>query len=386
MKWIREALSGALGFMGGGFLKQRVAYYDNLKGILIVLVVVGHLLEPVAVSANMTTMQFVDFIYLFHMPLFIFVSGLFCKSICKKGIFRADVALFYMTVCFLLYSGLQLERVLLGTFKSYDLFTLSNGSIPWYLMALAAYVVAVPLFSRIKPTVALAGAFFLAIASGFSDAGDFLTASRILVYLPFFLLGFYMRHEWILQSLERFENSTFLWSKLTALRVVAVVGLGILLIGFFMLDEEMLVFCKKLFTGRNSYESISSSSGLDVSVVVCCIARASYYVVVCLASACVMVLTPRRKLFLLTGTGAHSLQTYILHPFVYYALNKYGFSSGLYNALPDSVAFAVLIAIGGCLALLLGAPSFPQRVLDRLKASMKMALVRLPERHCERVL
>lgn len=84
MKWIREALSGALGFMGGGFLKQRVAYYDNLKGILIVLVVVGHLLEPVAVSANMTTMQFVDFIYLFHMPLFIFVSGLFCKSICKK--------------------------------------------------------------------------------------------------------------------------------------------------------------------------------------------------------------------------------------------------------------------------------------------------------------
>ena len=50
-------------------MKERDAYFDNLKFILILLVVVGHLIEPFNGEAAMGAIY--QFIYSFHMPLFI---------------------------------------------------------------------------------------------------------------------------------------------------------------------------------------------------------------------------------------------------------------------------------------------------------------------------
>jgi fucose 4-O-acetylase-like acetyltransferase len=50
---------------------SRVPYIDIAKGIAIILVVVGH---------STTSKVFVNFIYLFHMPLFIFLSGYLFKD------------------------------------------------------------------------------------------------------------------------------------------------------------------------------------------------------------------------------------------------------------------------------------------------------------------
>lgn len=56
----------------------RIALFDNIKGLLIVLVVVGHVAHPVH-NDNPAISCLFDVIYLFHMPLFVFVSGLFAK-------------------------------------------------------------------------------------------------------------------------------------------------------------------------------------------------------------------------------------------------------------------------------------------------------------------
>ena len=59
--------------------KERSAYWDNIKGILILLVVFAHILyylRDMSAGIAMT----VDLIYLFHMPAFVFVSGYFGKS------------------------------------------------------------------------------------------------------------------------------------------------------------------------------------------------------------------------------------------------------------------------------------------------------------------
>lgn len=52
---------------------QRVHYIDTLKGVLIILVVLGHC--GTALSTNMLSS-----IYAFHMPLFILISGYLSKK------------------------------------------------------------------------------------------------------------------------------------------------------------------------------------------------------------------------------------------------------------------------------------------------------------------
>ena len=57
---------------------KRIALWDNLKLFLIFLVVLGHLSFDYFDSSQMfRTISMV--IYTFHMPAFVFISGLFCK-------------------------------------------------------------------------------------------------------------------------------------------------------------------------------------------------------------------------------------------------------------------------------------------------------------------
>lgn len=53
----------------GQNIKSRDIAVDVAKGIGILLVILGHLKNPL-----------MDFIYAFHMPLFFFVSGMFVKK------------------------------------------------------------------------------------------------------------------------------------------------------------------------------------------------------------------------------------------------------------------------------------------------------------------
>ncbi|MEI6580533.1 MAG: acyltransferase family protein, partial [Eubacteriales bacterium] len=62
-------------------LSTRSAYWDNVKGILIFLVVLGHYLIAYYNSEKLNLAGvIVAVIYTFHMPAFIFVSGFFSRS------------------------------------------------------------------------------------------------------------------------------------------------------------------------------------------------------------------------------------------------------------------------------------------------------------------
>ena len=54
---------------------KREAYWDNVKGILILLVVLTHFMSREGFLNDLYSA-----VYLFHMPLFVFVSGLFHKN------------------------------------------------------------------------------------------------------------------------------------------------------------------------------------------------------------------------------------------------------------------------------------------------------------------
>ena len=69
-------------------MKQRLAYFDNLKGFAILLVVLGHCIQLCDTSEHYQLLF--DLIYAFHMPLFMAVSGYF-------GFRRSETSLFSRT-------------------------------------------------------------------------------------------------------------------------------------------------------------------------------------------------------------------------------------------------------------------------------------------------
>jgi acyltransferase len=84
---------------------NRFNWVDNVKGLAIILVVLGHIASP-----------FSAFIYSFHMPLFFIVSGFFLNPTneLKSEIFRSFKRLFkpffiYLTLGFIIES---LKRLL----------------------------------------------------------------------------------------------------------------------------------------------------------------------------------------------------------------------------------------------------------------------------------
>lgn len=69
--------------MKGNFImqtaKQRSVYWDNIKGLLMLLTVFAHILYQLQ-SNSPAINSIVDYIYMFHMPAFVFVCGYFGKS------------------------------------------------------------------------------------------------------------------------------------------------------------------------------------------------------------------------------------------------------------------------------------------------------------------
>ena len=66
-------------------MEKRDAYFDNAKLFLMILVVFGHFLQPF-VNDHPLYDDLYYFIFTFHMPAFILISGYFAKSGPKVGV------------------------------------------------------------------------------------------------------------------------------------------------------------------------------------------------------------------------------------------------------------------------------------------------------------
>ena len=103
--------------------KQRIYKYDNVKALLILLVVVGHMTTDYVSDSHLVRWTTL-WIYAFHMPCFIFISGLVHKhyiteeraSLGIKGETRLrwDKALGFFLCGYALKVFLQFTRTLMG--------------------------------------------------------------------------------------------------------------------------------------------------------------------------------------------------------------------------------------------------------------------------------
>lgn len=163
--------------------KARIALWDNARFALIVLVVMGHAVSTVRTGSELGFAVYA-FIYLFHMPAMIALSGMFSKPETSPRALRSTLQLLTTWLAWeLIWALINFfvgGRPLPGSWLVVPAWTL------WFLVTLATMRILLPYIARLRhPLVA---SIALALAAGLSPSiGTPFSASRTLCFLPFFV-------------------------------------------------------------------------------------------------------------------------------------------------------------------------------------------------------
>lgn len=318
---------------------RRDPYFDNLKGVLICLVVAGHCLN-IYKESNIYCWYLFNIIYAFHMPLFFYISGYFSKNVEKtyKGAFEALIipAIPFELLYYIMHVATRAENTepFLTPVFAY-----------WFCFALFFCRLLLPQLIRLKGIVPVT--FILALAIGFNPhINEFMTLSRFLCMLPFFMLGYYTTRE----SMEKLRNiNTPLAMVLGIAAILAVCAF----LRFADIDPG--------FTLRSPYESPAGA-----------LARAFQFAAAVPLSLAVMKLIPQKDSYLAV-IGRRTLQIYFLH---------FYFTTAIKMANPvaeDSVLNFVLMIIAAPVITLILSTTPVSRCYDALINAMKKLMIKKGE-------
>ena len=181
---------------------KRSAYWDSLKFILISLVVYTHTISPFRVDSQFNTAIY-NFVYLFHMPLFVFISGRFSHINEKKRFINRTLKLVETYIVFqLLFIALS---YVLDNSVSISSFT-KPFWIFWYLLSLAYWrmmVYFMPDKWLLHRKTILILSLCLSLVAGYIPIGYHFSIHRTLSFLPFFVMGYYSANIDILKYMKR---------------------------------------------------------------------------------------------------------------------------------------------------------------------------------------
>ena len=164
---------------------------DTIKGLLIILVVFGHLLE--SFFTNRINIIVYNIIYSFHMPLFVIISGYFFNPNQSFEKLKASSFKLAETFFFFYFIHQCINYVELGPLSANDLiippFTM------WYLWAFIFWRITAWLaFNNKKCTKAsILIVFSMSLAIGLLPIRNELSIQRFFAFAFFFVIGIYMR-------------------------------------------------------------------------------------------------------------------------------------------------------------------------------------------------
>lgn len=285
-------------------MNNRDKFWDGLKFCLITLVVIGHLADEFTDKSDIYKSVFL-FIYSFHMPLFIFISGLFYKSerIVEKVVF-------YISVGFLYKILTTLIDILKGSNNPTFTF-LADGGPSWFMFVLAYYTIfAYILRNQNKKYIIIVVIFINCFLGYDSSVGDFLYLSRFMIFFPFFIIGTVIDRESILKLRN---NKNFLIS------VMVLIVWAFICVHY---NDKIYLF-RYLFTGRNAF--------WDEIIMYGPLFRFMAYIISFLVGIAVLFSVPRCFISKVAFMGKNSLTVYFWHFRVYELLNVFFGVSILFN-------------------------------------------------------
>ena len=281
----------------------RVALWDNVKFVIITFVVIGHFADVFTNSSNICKSIFL-FIYAFHMPLFIFISGLFYRESNSK-----QKIVYYASCGFALKITSTCLTIIIN--KSTNFSLLSESGIPWFMFSLAAFQAIMYLFNKINKKFVLVFSVVIACFVGYDKSiGDLLCLSRIIIFFPFFLLGTMAAQQTVIDFIKKHFK---------ILLPISVFVLTLwLYLCFFQLDHFYIL--RHLFTGRNPFANTVIKYGP--------LARLLCYFITFATGASLLVIIPKQRIPIVTTLGSRTLNVYFWHwPFyrllaAYLQINK----------------------------------------------------------------
>lgn len=355
-------------------MKERNLKLDNAKGILITLVVIGHMLLPIQGTTRGVT-NFFYMIYAFHMPAFVFISGLLAQRIYTRvpkryfnGRRWCSTLWLYLLFQFILFFS---EIPAYGRTTRFPDFLHTSGA-PWYLLALLIWYLLIPFFYAYRDLpcsliawilltiLSLAGGY---LASGvLAGLGDFLALDRVIAFAPFFFAGYFIGPERLMRFLKEKRGIVLL---LTALGLLCFA-----LVGTQTFDR--LLPYKNVVYGAWYYrfhpEQNQAAFPGDLAACLWLI-RLVWFLVSGLMSFALLALMPNRRLPLITTIGQRTLQIYILHRPIRDLLLASGFITA---AGPDDITHVLLLIALSLLMTLVLSAGILQRLFD--------AIQKLPDR------
>lgn len=332
---------------------ERSAKWDNLKFVLIFLVVLGHLLYPFRnESESVKGLYF--FIYLFHMPLFIFISGLFSKTIIRKKQWRRvfSYLALYLFIRTLDAAGTWMYR---GKLKLNFLKT--NGP-DWYALAIFMFLILTICLKDCRPAVVMTVAILAGLAAGYIDGlGTLFSAMRACVFYPFFLAGYYADR----RQLEKWNRP---WMGLPAAILLILLAVFFIARGAGYFDFIHILKAKKAYDELN----ISGFEGL--------LYRAQQYIAASLIGILVIIAIPAGK-NIFSKIGANTLPVFALH---YFLIRIFLSASGksIVLALFPQTYIVFLLACCMFIILLCNSRPFNALTLDSfdIRSRMQQSLIR----------
>lgn len=272
---------------------KRIEKWDILKFFLIFCVVLGHCADRHTGGSELLRSLFV-IIYTFHMPLFLFVSGLFSKSMINNK--RYDKILSY----FVLYVLAKFIDWLLDVIFElvYDFSLWTTGGLPWFMFTLFVYALLTMALKNVSPKYLMTFWIFMACIAGYdSNINDFLCLSRIIVFYPFYYLGYCLNSKKIEEHCSEDKKK----------KILAAVFIIVVAAVVFVLGDKIYPI-RYYFTGRNPYSTIG------INIAYGCMLRLFCYALSFLMCYAIILLTPDKLgKGWIARMGKNTLAVYMFH-------------------------------------------------------------------------
>lgn len=266
--------------------ENRNIKYDNIKGILILLVIFGHFLID---YHNFLSCFLLKLIYLFHMPFFAYISGIFSK---KKDN-RTGFYLFLYIVINIIYAIFC--KIVLNS----DINLIYPYYSTWYLLSLCYWKIIYKCIN-LKTKKAFLISVFIALIIGFIPfINNAFALSRTMAFFPFFILGAIQKDKAIKYSLLK-----------------KIISFIIIIISI------ILIFNNNINMSQLMMENYTSIKDLFLRIII----LISAYSIINIFIKIVI----NKKIKCITKFGIYSLQIYIFHRFIVILLSKL-FQNYLFN-------------------------------------------------------
>ncbi|WP_182906078.1 acyltransferase family protein [Microbispora sp. H13382] len=308
--------------------KPRDPYLDNVKFVGIALVPIGHALVPTlaADSARATYL----FIYVFHMPLFVIISGYLSRNFWNSNAKTNKLVDTFLVPYVIVEVGYALLRTAFG--HKFSLTIMDPAWLNWYLLALLFWRLSTPVWKRMKYPFAISVAVYL--FAGFSQlSGDF-SMDRFFGLLPFFVLGLVLKP-------EVFDFLKQRWvMMLSVVVLLGAAGVAVFLVKNYSVKLGPIYY-------KDSYKDLHLAWWKGMLL------RTGLLVAALAMSAAVMSLIPRRQTWF-TDLGTRTLYCYLLHGVPVMIAKEMGWVS--FPWLYGPLGVAAIAASGFALAIVLCLP------------------------------